>query len=164
MKRKKRIEFYPIGIIETPYDESINIPIQGSFDKETKGCVNLYQEFQEGLKDLDGFTHAYLIYFFHKAHKTTLVGKPFLEDADHGVFAIRSHFRPNKIGFTLVRIERMVENRLYFTGVDMLNGSPVLDIKPFVNEFDRVENAVSGWTEKHFQGSRFPERVILNKK
>lgn len=154
----------PIGIIQTPYDESINIPIQGSFDGNTRGCCKLNEEYQSGLRDLNGFSHAFLIYFFHKADKTTIVGKPFLENEEHGIFAIRSPFRPNKIGFTLVKIESIVENRLYFTGVDMLNGTPLLDIKPFVERFDNIENAVSGWTEKHFRNDKLPEQTILNKR
>lgn len=157
------ISFTPIGIIQTPYEESINIPIQGSFDGKTRGCCKLDEEYQSGLKDLNGFSHVFLIYFFHKADKTTIKGKPFLEDVEHGIFAIRSPFRPNKIGFTLVKIESIVENRLYFTGVDMLNGTPLLDIKPFVKRFDNVEHAVSGWTEKHFRKDELPERTILNK-
>jgi len=153
----------PIGYIQSPYEESINIPIQGRFEQENKGCCVIDLKYQQGLKDLAGFSHAYLLYYFHKAFETQLVGKPFLEDEEHGIFAIRSPFRPNKIGITLVKIESIADNRLYFTGVDMLNGTPLLDIKPFVKEFDIVADSTSGWVAKHFENGNIPSQTFLNK-
>lgn len=88
-------------------------------------------------------------------------GKPFLEHTTHGIFAIRSSHRPNHIGFSIVKIKKIVDNKLYFTDVDMLNNTPVLDIKPFIKYFDTREDIISGWLEKHFKNGNVPEDTIL---
>lgn len=157
----KEISFNPIGLINTPYPEAKQIPIQGCFDNKVEGCCTLYKEFEEGLRDLDTFSHAILIYSFHKAEKTELISKPFLENTEHGIFAIRSPFRPNKIGFSIVKIKNIIDNQLFFTEVDMLDKTPLLDIKPYVKQFDNRENVISGWVEKHFKNGTIPEQTIL---
>ncbi|MBN2008706.1 tRNA (N6-threonylcarbamoyladenosine(37)-N6)-methyltransferase TrmO [candidate division KSB1 bacterium] len=156
------IELQPIGIIHTPYVEPENIPIQGRFSPEVEGRAELYDEYVDGLTDLDGFSHAILIYHFHKSDKTRLQGRPFLEDNIHGIFAIRSPHRPNHLGISIVRIERIIENKIFFTEVDMLDGTPLLDIKPYSEFFDSRDNVHSGWMEKHFKDGNVPERTILS--
>jgi len=157
----KKIVFDPIGIIRTPYKYPNKIPIQARFGAEIEGSCILQEKYEEGMKDLDGFSHAILIYHFHKAKETKLVGKPFLETSKHGIFAIRSPNRPNKLGFSIVRIKRIIKNQLVFTGVDMLDGTPLLDIKPFVEHFDSRKNVKSGWIDKHFENGTLPDETIL---
>lgn len=139
------------------------MPIQGIFKPEVEAWLELDEKYVPGLKDLDGFSHAILIYYFHKTDKTHLQGQPYLEDETHGIFAIRSPHRPNHLGFTIVKILRIENNRLYFSDVDMLDNTPLLDIKPYNPHFDHRENVKIGWIEKHFSGEKIPERTILKK-
>ena len=113
------------------------------------------------MKDLDKFNHCILIYYFHKSDKETIEGKPFLEDEKHGIFAIRSPHRPNHIGFSVVKIQRIQGNKLYFTQVDMIDGTPLLDIKPYVKHFDSREDVISGWLDKHFKNGKIPDKTII---
>lgn len=145
------IEMRPIGFVQSPRKEAKGTPIQGVFADEAEGLVELAPEYAAGLRDLDGFSHAILIYYFHRSESEKLLAKPYLEDVEHGIFAIRSPHRPNHIGLSVVRIRKIEGNRLYFGEVDILDGTPVLDIKPYVRQFDSREDAVSGWIEKHFE-------------
>jgi tRNA (adenine37-N6)-methyltransferase len=156
-KMEKSITMEPIGIIHSPYKEAKGTPIQGVFDDATEAWVELGTEYVKGLKDLSGFSHAILLYHFHHSDRVEIVGKPYLEKEDHGIFAIRSPHRPNHIGLSVVRIKRIEGNKLYFTEVDVLDGTPVLDIKPYVRQFDSREKAVSGWIERHYKGGKLPE-------
>jgi tRNA-Thr(GGU) m(6)t(6)A37 methyltransferase TsaA len=149
----REITMTPIGIVHSPYKQVKGMPIQGKFKPEVTAYVELKDEYAPGLKDLDGFSHAIIIYYFHKSHKEDLVGKPFLEDKVHGIFAIRSPHRPNHIGLSIVKIEGIEENKLRFSDVDILDRTPVLDIKPYVKHFDARDNTTSGWLEKHFPKS-----------
>lgn len=157
----KKIKIKPIGVIHTPYQEAKDIAIQGIFKSEAEGWIELEEKYSPGLKDLDGFSHAILIYYFHRSDEEHLEGKPFLEDVAHGIFAIRSPHRPNHLGLSIIKIKRIETNRIYFTEVDMLDGTPLLDIKPYSKYFDNRENVVSGWMEKHFLEGTIPERTIL---
>ena len=114
------------------------------------------EEYVKGLLDLDGFSHAILLYHFHLSAREEILAKPYLEDQEHGIFAIRGPHRPNHIGFSVVRITRIKGNRLYFAEVDVLDGTPVLDIKPYVKQFDSRPDAVSGWITAPFQGWQSP--------
>ena len=147
----EKIIITPIGFIYSPYKNMIDIPIQGKFKPDVKAWIELKEEYSPGLKDLDGFSHAIIIYYFHKSEKIEIEGKPFLENREHGIFAIRSPHRPNHIGLSVVKIEEIEDNKLHFSEVDVLNGTPVLDIKPYVKHFDVRDNVVSGWIEKHFR-------------
>ena len=138
------ISINPIEIIHSPYKTTDQIPIQGRFNDTVKAYVELKKEYIPGLKDLDGFSYAILLFYFHKSNKVRLQGKPYLEDAKHGIFAIRSPHRPNHIGLSVVKIKHITENRLYFTQIDMIDGTPVIDIKPFVNYFDNREQIIVG--------------------
>lgn len=159
----EQITIKPIGIIHSPYREHADIPIQGRFKPEVQGWVELDAEYQEGLQDLSGFSHAYLVYYFHDSDKETLTGHPFLENQQHGIFAIRSPHRPNHIGISVVEIKCIEGNCLTFTHVDMLDGTPLLDIKPYVTHFDCFPNARSGWIDKFFADGDIVE-AATNKK
>jgi len=145
---------HPIGKIYSPYKKSKEIPIQGRFKDDVEAYIELKKEYIKGLEDLDKFSHCILIYYFHKSNKIMIEGKPFLNDKKHGIFAIRSPNRPNHIGFSVVKIQRIKENKLYFTQVDMIDRTPLLDIKPYVKYFDNREDAVSGWLDKHFNNGK----------
>jgi tRNA (adenine37-N6)-methyltransferase len=154
---EKAIVLRPIGIVHSPYREAKGTPIQGVFDEKTEAWVEVQMKYVAGFQDLDGFSHAILLYQFHKSDKEEIVGSPYLEKQPHGVFATRSPHRPNHLGLSVVRIQQIEGNRMYFTEVDMLDGTPVLDIKPYVKQFDSRPDAVSGWIEKHFQDGSRPE-------
>ncbi len=152
----------PIGMIHSPYQNAEDMPIQGKFRKDAEAWIELKEEYAPGLKDLHEFSHAIVIYHFHKSQREGVEGKPFLEQNKHGIFAIRSPHRPNHIGFSVVKINKIVNNCLYFSEVDMFDGTPVLDIKPYVKYFDCRDDAVSGWLEKHFLDGNPPSDVIIN--
>jgi len=151
----------PIGIVHSPYTEAKDIPIQGKFKENVEAIIELEKEYEDGLTDLDQFSYAIIIYHFHKAKKVSIKSKPFLEDTEHGIFAIRSPFRPNNIGISIVKIERIIKNKLFFTEVDVFDGTPIIDIKPYVKHFDNRENAKAGWLDKHFLKGNIPEKTIL---
>ncbi len=147
------ISYEPIGIIRTQYTETLGMPIQAAMAKNSVLAVaEISEEFTEGLTDLTGFSHIILIYHFHKSGKAPLMQKPFLDEKLHGVFSIRSPRRPNPIGISIVELVRIEGNLVYFHGADMLDESPLLDIKPFVPRFDNRENASSGWLSAVDQG------------
>jgi tRNA-Thr(GGU) m(6)t(6)A37 methyltransferase TsaA len=150
----KEIVMRPIGIIRSPYKRMRDIPIQGIFKPEVMAYIELKAKFAPGLKDLEGFSHAIVIYYFHKSKKEEVVRRPFLEDKKHGIFAIRSPHRPNHIGLSVVKIESIRKNKLYFSEVDVLDKTPVLDIKPYVKYFDQRKNVVSGWLDEHLENVR----------
>ena len=150
----------PIGVVHSPYKVAKGTPIQGTFGDQTEAWVELQKKYVAGLKDLEGFSHAILLYHFHKSDKEEIVGSPYLEKQAHGIFATRSPHRPNHLGLSVVKIQRIEGPRLYFTEVDILDGTPVLDIKPYVRQFDCRDNAVSGWIENHFQDGRRPEGKV----
>lgn len=156
-----QITMNPIGVIHSPYKQAKDMPIQGTFKPDVEAWVELKEEYSSGLKDLDGFSHAILIYYFHRTTEEQLQGRPFLEDEKHGIFAIRSPHRPNHIGLSVVRICGIEKNRLRFAEVDVLDQTPVLDIKPYVKYFDTRHNVVSGWVDKHFDSGDVPDRTIL---
>ena len=155
-----QITMQPIGVIHSPYEEIKGMPIQGTFDDKVEAWIELKDEYATGLKDLDGFSHAMLIYYFHKSQREEIEGRPFLEQDKHGIFAIRSPHRPNHIGLSVVKIKSIEANRMYFTQVDVLDGTPLLDIKPYVRYFDSRNDAVCGWLDKHFADGKIPHGVI----
>ena len=136
----------PIGVIHSPYEKKEEIPCQGYKHEET-GVVEVFPQYAEGLKDVDGFSHLILVYFFHKAEKAKLLAKPFLDDQLKGIFAIRGPSRPNHIGLTVVKLLNIKGNHLNVANIDCLDGTPLLDIKPYVPQFDHKENVDIGWLE-----------------
>jgi tRNA (adenine37-N6)-methyltransferase len=157
--KEKPITMYSIGVVHSPYKETKGTPIQGALaDRGAEAWVELKEKYVAGLKDLDGFSHAILLYHFHLSDKVEIVGKPYLEAKEHGIFAIRSPHRPNHIGLSVVKLTKIEGNKVYFTEVDMLDGTPVLDIKPYVRQFDSRPAAVSGWIEGHYRDGQIPKQ------
>ena len=142
--------FKQIGIISTPYKAKSGVPIQGVFDRGSRGYAEIYDEYTQGLKDIEGFSHLILIYVFNQSEGYDLLCRPYMEDVTHGVFSVRAPKRPNPIGFSVVRLEKREGNILSLSEVDMLDQTPLLDIKPFVPNFDHRENAKVGWMERSF--------------
>lgn len=144
----KKISYNPIGIIHSPHVKIKGTPIQPVAAKGIKGSIEIFEEYKDGLKSLDLFSHIILIYAFNKIKKTQLITKPFLDEQEHGIFAVRAPTRPNKIGISIVRLEKITDKTLHIRDIDILDNTPLLDIKPFVPEFDNRENANSGWINK----------------
>ncbi|MHC4559387.1 MAG: tRNA (N6-threonylcarbamoyladenosine(37)-N6)-methyltransferase TrmO [Planctomycetota bacterium] len=157
----QQIVMQPIGKICSPYKQSKDIPIQGIFNNKVEAWIELIDKYVGGLKDLDGFSHAIILYYFHKSNREDIEAVPFLEPNKHGIFAIRSPHRTNHIGFSIVKIKRIKANRIYFTEVDVLDQTPVLDIKPYVEYFDYRNNVKCGWLDKHFKNGNIPDQKIL---
>ncbi len=141
------ITFRPIGWIRSPHTEPTATPIQPIYAKDCLGRAEILPEFAEGLTDIEGFSHVYLIYHLHRALAAQLRVKPFLQDIEHGIFATRAPCRPNPIGMSLVRLLRREGNVLHLVGVDILDGTPLIDLKPYSPRFDTVENPRGGWTD-----------------
>ncbi|MDT8446071.1 MAG: tRNA (N6-threonylcarbamoyladenosine(37)-N6)-methyltransferase TrmO [bacterium] len=135
----------PIGTIHSPYFEISNMPVQPRGAQTVEGRVVVEAEFEAGLKDLEGFSHLYLIYQFHLAQKTQLSVVPFLDPEPRGVFATRSPLRPNHIGLSVVELLEVKGCELLIRGVDVLDGTPLLDLKPYIAAFDQVGQSRSGW-------------------
>ena len=141
------ITLQPIGYLETPFNDIADMPIQPSVLADTRGKAVLDEKFMPGLKDLDGFSHIILLFLLHKISGYQLEVVPFMDTLPHGIFATRSPKRPNRIGMSIVRVESVAGNVLQFKGVDMLNGSPLLDIKPYYSYFDQQTQVRNGWLE-----------------
>jgi len=140
------IVIHPIGVIHSPYKKREDIPCQG-YKYKTEGTVELFPDYLQGLKDVDGFSHLILVYYFHEAKQAKLIAKPFLDDQPKGIFAIRGPSRPNHIGITVVKLLNIEGNHLHVANIDCLDGTPLLDIKPYVPQFDHKEGAAIGWLE-----------------
>ena len=136
----------PIGVIHSPFTEKDKTPIQAS-RSQSIGTVEIYPEFADGLKDIEALSHIYLLYAFHASSGYTLQVKPFLDDKEHGVFATRYPYRPNPIGISIVKLISRNENFLTVEGIDVLDGTPLLDIKPYVPDFDQRPDVRTGWYE-----------------
>jgi tRNA (adenine37-N6)-methyltransferase len=141
----KPINFTPIGIIHTPFLSHEDMPIQGPGGKGTKATIEIYPEFAAGLKDLDGFSHIILIYHMHLVEKFLLLVKPFLDDEKRGIFATRAPVRPNPIGMTVVRVIEIKDNLLIVEDIDMIDQTPLLDIKPCLPIIDDIQSLRLGW-------------------
>jgi tRNA-Thr(GGU) m(6)t(6)A37 methyltransferase TsaA len=143
--------FKPIGVICSPYKKLEGMPIQPSGAIGVQGKIEVLPEYADGLADLDGFSHIILLYVFDKVSQIMLSVKPFLDSAPRGVFATRAPTRPNPIGLSIVKLLRVKGNTLYIENVDVLHGTPLLDIKPYVPGFDHYPQARIGWLEKSKQ-------------
>jgi len=142
------IRYKPIGIIHSPFKQPSGTPIQPAGARDVEGTVEVVPEYVEGLKDIEGFSHIFLIYHFHLSKGYFLAVKPYMDDKSRGVFATRAPSRPNPIGISIVRLVRVDENILYIRDVDIIDGTPLLDIKPYVPEFDTPEVEKIGWLDK----------------
>jgi tRNA-Thr(GGU) m(6)t(6)A37 methyltransferase TsaA len=137
---------HPIGIIRTPFTEKGETPIQSS-RSQTIGSVEVYPEFEQGLQDIEKFSYLYLLYVFHHSSGYSLKIKPFLDNQEHGLFSTRYPYRPNPIGISVVQLLTIEGTKLKVKGVDVLDQTPLLDIKPYVPEFDVRTVVKTGWFE-----------------
>jgi len=140
------MEVKPIGIIHTPFKCKKETPIQ-PFRSHAIGKVELFKEYHEGLEDIEGFSHIILIYRFHKSKGYNLKVKPFLDNEKRGLFSTRAPRRPNQLGLSVVRLLTKEDNILFVEGIDVIDGTPLLDIKPYVTYFEPRENIRVGWLE-----------------
>jgi len=143
------IKFKPIGIIHSPFKEREGMPIQPSAAEGIEGKVEIFPEYTEGLKDINNFSHIFLIYHLHLSRKYSLKVKPYMDDKERGVFATRAPSRPNPIGISVVELLKVDGNVLHIKNVDIVDGTPLLDIKPYVPEFDVHDVKKIGWLEKN---------------
>ena len=139
------ISYNPIGKIETPFEDREGMPIQAAGGAGVRGRIHLFDEYKPGLQDLDGFSHLILIYHFHLTRDTQLVVTPFLDTTPRGVFATRSPNHPNPIGISIVRLLGIRGATLEIEDLDIVNGTPLLDIKPYVPAFDHRQPEKLGW-------------------
>jgi tRNA-Thr(GGU) m(6)t(6)A37 methyltransferase TsaA len=142
-----KIEYRPIGFVHSPYQTASGTPIQPSRARGIEGMVELDEEYVEALSDLDGFSHIILICHLHKAADFKLRVVPYLDTELRGLFATRAPSRPNPIGLSVVRLLGIDGRVLRIEGVDLLDGTPVLDIKPYVRDFDDQTEIRCGWLD-----------------
>ena len=143
-----KIEFTPIGIIHSPFMVPEGMPIQPAGAAGVQGTVEAFEDFHPGLKDLDGFSHIILLYHFHHSHSFNLHVVPFMDLEPRGLFATRAPKRPNPIGISVVQLDKIEDGVLHIQNVDILDGTPLLDIKPYVPKFDAQVDVRIGWLEK----------------
>jgi tRNA-Thr(GGU) m(6)t(6)A37 methyltransferase TsaA len=140
-----QITYRPIGVIHSPFQDIAGMPIQPSGASGVRGTVEVEARWAEGLKDLAGFSHVILLYHFHRVQEISLTVTPFLDTEPRGLFATRAPKRPNPIGLSIVRLLSVEDNVLHVENVDVLDGTPLLDIKPYVPDFDRPPADRVGW-------------------
>jgi len=138
----------PIGVIHSPFTDAKSMPIQPVSENSAAGSIEVFSEFAAGLKDLEGFSHILLLYHFHRSRSYSLAVTPFLDTEPRGLFATRAPNRPNPIGISLVRLARIEGSHLQVENIDVIDGTPLLDIKPHVPDFDCAPGARIGWLEK----------------
>ncbi|MEJ2184201.1 MAG: tRNA (N6-threonylcarbamoyladenosine(37)-N6)-methyltransferase TrmO [Nitrospirota bacterium] len=143
------IRYKAIGLIHSPFKEPRGTPIQPTGARGVDGKVEVFPQYAEGLKDLEGFSHIILIYHFHLSKGPALTVKPYLDTEVHGVFATRSPSRPNPIGISVVRLLGIEGNTVHIRDIDAVDGTPLLDIKPYVPQVDTREAAKIGWLQKN---------------
>lgn len=144
-----KIIINPIGIIHTPFEDVKNMPIQPIAAEGIFGQIEVFPQFVDGLKDLEGFSHITLLYHFHKIEGFELEVIPFMDNQPHGIFSCKAPKRPNAIGVSTVKLVKIEGNILHIEQPDMLNGTPLIDIKPFYPRYDNRENVAIGWLEKN---------------
>jgi len=163
------IKLKQIATIKSPFCDLQNMPVQPRGAKDTYATIEFKKEFAEGLKDLDGFSHVYLIYYFHKIETPKLSVVPFNDKTNtpRGVFATRTPMHPNSIGLSVVELVSVKDNIVTIKGIDVLDGTPLLDIKPYIENFDQVCGEVrSGWMKSssdEVSSMRSDERFIKEK-
>nr|WP_319393196.1 tRNA (N6-threonylcarbamoyladenosine(37)-N6)-methyltransferase TrmO [uncultured Desulfobacter sp.] len=139
-----------IGTIQTPFGDREGMPIQPTGAKDVQGRIILHPEYEQGLSDIDGFSHLILLYHFHQSDGFDLMLTPFMDTKPRGLFSTRAPRRPNPIGLSIVRLVGRKENTLDILDIDVLNNTPLIDIKPYVPGFDaKTEHVRSGWLEKN---------------
>ncbi len=141
------MEVRAIGTIHSPFKDTAGVPIQPAFAKDIEGTVQLLPKYEEALADLNGFERIWLVYWFDRAAPFKPVVKPFMDDRTHGLFATRAPARPNPIGLSCVKLLSVEGTTLRVGGIDVLDGTPLLDIKPYANRFDHFEVTHCGWLD-----------------
>lgn len=141
------IIYQPIGIIHTPFTKVDQMPIQPTGDSSAAGSVEIFPAYSEGLKDVDGFSHLILLYHLHEITDTNLIVVPFLDTEQRGVFSTRAPVRPNPIGISVVKLINIKGNWLNVENLDVLDGTPLLDLKPYIPDFDAPVDVRIGWLE-----------------
>src|SRR4030042_181496 len=149
---KKVVTYRPIGFIHTPFKDIAGMPIQPAGTRGVAGRVVVDEAYREGLKDIDGFSHIFLLYHFHLCDGYALQVKPFMDDKVHGIFACRAPKRPNPIGLSIVKLVRVEGSILYIEDVDIVDETPLLDIKPYVPLFDTATDVRTGWLTDRADG------------
>jgi tRNA-Thr(GGU) m(6)t(6)A37 methyltransferase TsaA len=144
---KDEIKYKPIGIIHTPFKNKDDVPSSTRLGKDIKGTVEVKPELVDGLKDLHGFSHIMLIFNFHESKGFKLYAKPPLDDVKRSLFATRSPARPNPIGISIVKLEKIEGNIIHISNLDMLDGTPLLDIKPYIPHWEPNDQIKIGWLE-----------------
>ncbi|MFM2479207.1 tRNA (N6-threonylcarbamoyladenosine(37)-N6)-methyltransferase TrmO [Celerinatantimonas sp. MCCC 1A17872] len=139
------IELSPIGVARTPFKTREQMPIQGAGISQESGQIEIFSQYQQGLADLDGFSHIYVLFHLHQSAGTALTVTPFLDKTPRGVFATRSPKRPNPIGLTIVRLNAIEGNILQISELDLLDGTPIIDLKPYSHQFDCFTDTTDGW-------------------
>jgi tRNA-Thr(GGU) m(6)t(6)A37 methyltransferase TsaA len=140
------IELFPIGIIHSPFREKEGMPLQPIRSQEA-GVLEVFPDYEQGLQDIEGFSHLILLYHFHQEPQTRMLVKSYIEDSIHGVFATRSPKRPNHLGISTVELVQREGNLLRVFGIDVLDQTPLLDIKPYIPRIDDRAGARSGWLQ-----------------
>lgn len=146
-----QIEYTSIGTLYSPHKNIADMPIQPSGAAGVTGTISLEAQYVEGLKDLEHFSHIYVLYHFHQAGEALLTVTPFMDSNRHGIFATRAPRRPNPIGLSVLKLNKIVGHLLQVENVDILNGTPVLDVKPYVPDFDHIQVEKTGWLN-HAEG------------
>ena len=144
----RKITYTPIGTIFSEHTIPAKTPIQPVFARDCPGRAEILPEYGEGLRDLDGFSHIYLICHFDRVQAVRLTVKPFMQDVERGLFATRAPCRPNPIGLSVVRLLKIEGLILHLADVDILNETPLLDIKPYTSKFDRLTTSCNGWQDE----------------
>jgi tRNA (adenine37-N6)-methyltransferase len=145
------ILYHPIGIIHTPFKHQKGTPIQSVGGADISATIEIFPEYADGLKDIEGFSHLILIYHMHLVKESHLQVTPFLDCTEHGIFATRAPVRPNPIGLSIVQLKKVEGTLLYIKEIDILDGSPLLDLKPFVPMFDTRDAVTTGWFENNIK-------------
>jgi len=143
----EKITLNPIGIVHSPFKEPVGVPKDSTDGMDYQGTIEIFSEYRDGLKDLDGFSYILVLFYFHKSEYSHLIVNSYLDDHLRGVFATRSPHRPNFIGLSVVELLEIDGGILHIKGIDMIEGTPILDIKPYIPEFDSNEGIRIGWLE-----------------
>jgi tRNA-Thr(GGU) m(6)t(6)A37 methyltransferase TsaA len=142
------VTYRPIGTVRSPHTEPEKTPVQPVFARGIRGTVEVDPQFEEGLAGIESFSHIYLLFHMHCSPGVRLTVTPYLDDEPRGLFATRGPWRPNPIGFSVVRLLRREGNVLHVEDVDVLDGTPLLDLKPYVARFDSRQDVQSGWQDE----------------
>jgi tRNA-Thr(GGU) m(6)t(6)A37 methyltransferase TsaA len=153
----QKIVYRPIGVVTTPFKDRASVPRQADRRRDIKASIEIFDEFSEGLADLAGFSHIIVIFHLHRIKDVSLKAWPPCDDREHGVFATRSPHRPNPVGLSVVRLDGIDKNILKISGADMIDGTPVLDIKPYIPDLNPDEDVRIGWLADRADRRKSPD-------